>query len=76
LFFAGLNTAHDVNVIEINGNNVIQQLIGKVPYLNGGLFEKADDDDRPGLLVPDDAIRSILDDLFAQFNFTITESTP
>lgn len=76
LFFAGLNTAHDVNVIESNGNNVIQQLIGKVPYLNGGLFEKAEDDDRPELLVPDDAIRSILDDLFAQFNFTITESTP
>jgi methylase of polypeptide subunit release factors len=51
---------------------------GIVPYLNGGLFEKADDgsDDRAGIVVPDKAVESILTELFARYNFTVAESTP
>ena len=33
-------------------------------------------DERRGVVVPNEAIRLILRDLFAQFNFTVTESTP
>ncbi len=55
--------------------------IGRVPYLNGGLFEHADDGTDlnagvGGVTVPDDAIGLILSDLFAAFNFTVHESTP
>ena len=51
---------------------------GSVPYLNGGLFEKADDgsDDRAEIIVPDKAVESILTELFARYNFTVAESTP
>jgi hypothetical protein len=51
---------------------------GSVPYLNGGLFEHADDgsDDRLGIVVPDTALDAILSGLFARYNFTAAESTP
>jgi hypothetical protein len=71
LFFEGLNnpsrshTAHDPR-------------FGAVPYLNGGLFEFADDgtDKQPGIIVPDEAVEAILSGLFARYNFTVAESTP
>ncbi|MDP9378753.1 MAG: Eco57I restriction-modification methylase domain-containing protein [Chloroflexota bacterium] len=49
--------------------------VGKVPFLNGGLFERTDLD-KKDVFVPDTAIDLILNDLFARFNFTIAESTP
>ncbi|HMO49849.1 MAG TPA: TaqI-like C-terminal specificity domain-containing protein [Kiritimatiellia bacterium] len=51
---------------------------GSVPYLNGGLFEKAEDgtDDLPGLVVPDAALAAIQAQLFDRYNFTVAESTP
>jgi len=76
LFFVGLNTRDDVNVIGINRGGVLKELIGDIPYLNGGLFEKEDEDDDPHVVVPDDAIRRILTELFSPFNFTVDESTP
>jgi type I restriction-modification system DNA methylase subunit len=76
LFFSGLNTDNDVNIIEINRKGFLKTLIGDVPYLNGGLFEKDKDDGNPLLLVPDECIDAILNDLFARFNFTVMESTP
>lgn len=53
--------------------------IGKVPYLNGGLFDQDDPLDRPDITVPDEALGLVLAEphgLFARFNFTVTESTP
>jgi len=38
LFFSGLNTPNDVNVIGINRGGFLKTIIGDVPYLNGGLF--------------------------------------
>jgi hypothetical protein len=76
LFFVGLNTPHEVDVIGINEGGYLRDVIGDVPYLNGGLFEKDEDDRDEGVAVPDEAIALILRSLFAQFNFTITESTP
>ena len=76
LFFAGLNTPNEVNVVGIRPGGTIEAIIGQVPYLNGGLFEEDADDHNPDVVVPDDCIALILDELFDRFNFTVTESTP
>lgn len=74
LFFEGLNQAD-----RPPGSS--DPRFGIVPYLNGGLFEYADDgtDRLPALRVPDEAIALILDSesgLFSRYNFTVAESTP
>lgn len=78
LFFAALNNRGEQNIIGINRGGFLATLVGKVPYLNGGLFEKADDgsDDLPDLVVPDTAVESILHGLFTDYNFTVSEATP
>jgi len=76
LFFVGLNTTNDVNIVDINKNGVLNTLIGEVPYLNGGLFEENTDDTDENIIVPDRCFVSIIDDLFKRFNFTVTENTP
>jgi hypothetical protein len=76
LFFLGLNTSNEVNIIGINRGGGLKDLIGEVPYLNGGLFEEDDDDKNADIKVSDKAIGTVLNGLFAKFNFTVTESTP
>jgi type I restriction-modification system DNA methylase subunit len=76
LFFHGLGADTDVNATNINRGGVSRDYIGKVPYLNGGLFEEDEDEKNGGIKVPDEAIRTILEDLFNHFNFTVTEATP
>lgn len=76
LFFAGLNTPNEVDIVGINEGGYTREIIGDVPYLNGGLFEKDPDDEDDAIVVPDEAIHLILKDLFGRFNFTVTESTP
>lgn len=52
-------------------------IIGKVPFLNGGLFERADLDEQVDD-IPDEAFEPVLGPrgLFYHYNFTISESTP
>ena len=76
LFFSGLNTPHEVNIVGIQRDGFLQTRIGDVPYLNGGLFEEDDEDRDPTIAVPDEAIERALDELFYRFNFTVIESTP
>lgn len=76
LFFAGLNTPNEVNLININRGGFLKTIIGSVPYLNGGLFEEEEDDRDKEIVVPDECIYSIFFELFERFNFTVTESTP
>lgn len=78
LFFAGLNTPNEVNIMGAGGHRqgIMQDLIGDVPYLNGGLFEEEPEDCNPAIVIPDAVIRRILDELFYHFNFTVAESTP
>ena len=71
LFFSGLNNPESRNLTE-----GLETLIGQVPFLNGGLFEKTDLDRRENITVPDAVIEGILADLFDRFNFTVMESTP
>ena len=74
LFFFGLNGgSQETDVANINRG---KSLIGEVPYLNGGLFDQDDDDKDEKIVLPDPAIGVVLNDLFARFNFTVTESTP
>ncbi|MDF0553298.1 DNA methyltransferase [Kamptonema sp. UHCC 0994] len=76
LFFSGLNNSQAVDMIGINNGGYLKQIIGTVPYLNGGLFEQDEEDRDPTIIVPDAAVDSIIHDLFNNFNFTVTESTP
>ena len=74
LFFFGLNNpqSQDLNFQD----SYMETVYGSVPFLNGGLFEETDLDKSDGIIVPDDAIKPILTDLFDRFNFTVMESTP
>ncbi|MBV9597979.1 MAG: hypothetical protein JOZ87_14045 [Chloroflexi bacterium] len=74
LFFTALSNARNADWGKVR--YALEPRIGNVPFLNGGLFTEQDFDKRPGGVVPNEAIRLILRDLFAQFNFTVTESTP
>ena len=74
LFFAGLNNqqSQDLNW----EGKPLASLIGSVPFLNGGLFAKNALDERNGVVVPDEAVRPVISELFGRFNFTVMESTP
>ena len=74
LFFEGLNNPFNQEVTSIDPK--LRSQIGSVPFLNGGLFEKTAVDNRDGVVVPDDAVRPVLTQLFDGFNFTVMESTP
>ena len=67
LFFEGL---------AVEGKQV-SEAIGRVPFLNGGLFEESDLDKAVADL-PDAAFAPLLgeDGLFYRYNFTVQESTP
>ena len=57
----------------------VEATIGRVKYLNGGLFEETDEDKDPKIHIADPPFKQIFDQgigLFERFNFTITESTP
>lgn len=72
LFFEGLNQ-------EDRPAGQSDPRFGKVPYLNGGLFEQAEDGTDARITeVPDEAFTAILgeDGLFNRYNFTASENTP
>ncbi len=74
LFFSGLNCPNG-----IGGGHKLEPILGKVPYLNGGLFERDAVLDVAGIVVPDAVFQNILADhggLFRSFNFTVMENTP
>src|SRR5262249_23282372 len=70
-FFAGLGVGADNP-----SDRDLMLCRGEVPPLNGGLFEQEEDDQYGRAQIPNAAFDLILDELFARFNFTITESTP
>lgn len=73
LFFEGLNQ-------DERPAGHVDPRFGQVPYLNGGLFEKADDKTDDSIReIPDEAFIGVLhpdDGLFAKYNFTASENTP
>jgi type I restriction-modification system DNA methylase subunit len=55
-------------------------IVMEAPFLNGGLFERTELDERIESLptfrrLPNSIFKSILEDLFARYNFTVEEST-
>lgn len=76
--FAALDNEQAGIVLQGRGG-VVEATIGKVKYLNGGLFEKTAEDNDPKVRIADAPFKQIFDKasgLFEAFNFTITESTP
>ncbi len=71
VFFQGLNNPDSR---DLRGG--VDYLIGEVPFLNGGLFEESELDQRDGIVAPDAIFESLLTKLFDAFNFTVMESTP
>ena len=71
VFFQGLNNPDSR---DLRGG--VDYLIGEVPFLNGGLFEESELDQRDGIVAPDAIFESLLTQLFDAFNFTVMESTP
>ena len=69
LFFCGLNNPN-------RPDGYMNSVFGDPPFLNGGLFERIDLDQRTQIEVPDEVIRPVLQELFDRFNFTVMESTP
>jgi hypothetical protein len=74
LFFSGLDSPNG-----IGGEHELVPVLGKVEYLNGGLFSRDPELDRAGVKIPDEVFRvlfDVKDGLFRKYNFTVTESTP
>ncbi|MEA2336544.1 MAG: hypothetical protein QOE82_551 [Thermoanaerobaculia bacterium] len=68
LFFGCLNTP-------LRERDAIGRRLGKIPYLNGGLFEPSAFEERnPNLDLPDDLLRRVIEEVFERFAFSIDES--
>ncbi|QQS33860.1 MAG: putative DNA binding domain-containing protein [Acidobacteriota bacterium] len=74
VFFSGLGEAESADV---HDSNLLKGRRGKVPYLNGGLFEKDEDgfDERGSVSLGNENLGRILT-LFERYNFTVDESSP
>ena len=69
LFFNTLNKSRTGDLVDsVLGDNI------KIPYLNGGLFDK-DDLDKLDIDFPYDYFKDLMD-FFSQYNFTIDENDP
>ena len=71
LFHEGMNTP------EYQRDPDTEKVMGQVPFLNGGLFDR-NELDLKGIHVDDELISGIVgrEGLFSQYNFTVTEATP
>ena len=68
LFFGCLNTA-------ARDRDHVARRLGRIPYLNGGLFEPSPFEERnPTLELPDDLLQQVVEDVFERFAFSIDES--
>ena len=70
-FFHGLGSASDT----AEESTAAIERRGEVPFLNGGLFEMQEYDERNAINIPNEEFAEILK-LFERYNFTVTESTP
>lgn len=75
VFFYGLSNHAESK--EIHDTTELETIRGKVPYLNGGLFEPEKDglDEKGRVPIGNQRFTDVLE-LFERYNFTIDESTP
>ena len=69
LFFGALNRPASERTIAVRA-------LGRIPFLNGGLFEPHAIERRHRAAVPDGVWRSAIDELFERFHFTVSEGNP
>ena len=74
-FFNGLGAAADLPHDSAEIEEHLEERRGKVPFLNGGLFEMQEYDQSDAVYIPNTEFAKILN-LFERYNFTVTESTP
>ena len=74
-FFNGLGTAADLPHDSAEIEEHLEERRGKVPFLNGGLFEMQEYDQSNAVHIPNSEFGKVLN-LFERYNFTVTESTP
>ena len=74
VFFHGLGRAGGIH--SPLSEPELEERRGCVPFLGGGLFEMEEGDEQDAVSIPDEAFDAILNELFAPYNFTITESAP
>jgi hypothetical protein len=68
LFFGCLNTP-------TRERDAVAKQLGKIPYLNGGLFEPSAFEERnPDLELPDELLQRVIEEVFERFAFSIDES--
>jgi hypothetical protein len=68
LFFGCLNTP-------TRERDAVARQLGKIPYLNGGLFEPSAFEERnPDLELPDELLQRVIEEVFERFAFSIDES--
>jgi hypothetical protein len=67
LFFGCLNTP-------VRGRDAAAQRLGRIPYLNGGLFEPSAFECRhPSLRIADEVMHFVIEDVFERFDFSSDE---
>jgi len=66
LFFGCLNTP-------VAQRDAAARKLGRIPYLNGGLFEPSAYEKRHELTLPDELLRRVIVDVFERFDFSVDE---
>jgi len=66
LFFGCLNTP-------VAKRDAAARKLGRIPYLNGGLFEPSEYEKRHALNLPDELLRRVIADVFERFDFSVDE---
>ena len=66
LFFGCLNTP-------VAKRDAAARKLGRIPYLNGGLFEPSAYEQRHALTLPGELLRSVVADVFERFDFSVDE---
>jgi hypothetical protein len=68
LFFGCLNTP-------LHERSLSARKLGRIPYLNGGLFEPSSFETRhPGIALPNALMQQVLEEVFERFDFSIEEA--
>ncbi|RZV10497.1 Eco57I restriction-modification methylase [Natrinema hispanicum] len=74
LFFEGMNSPKGGN-INVDLPSDVRSAIAGLPYMNGGLFQPTEEDERDTFL-SDSALKSVIEEFLEQYNFTVTEESP
>ncbi|WP_123537879.1 Eco57I restriction-modification methylase domain-containing protein [Halosimplex salinum] len=74
LFFEGMNSSEGRD-IDADLPSEVETAIAELPYMNGGLFQPTEEDERDTFL-SDSALKSVIEEFLEQYNFTVTEESP